>query len=24
MTDAKGRQVRLPYLKLPRNPEIQK
>ena len=23
MTDAKGRQVRLPYLKLPRNPEIQ-
>ena len=24
MTDAKGREVRLPYLKLPRNPEIQK
>ena len=24
MTDSKGRQVRLPYLKLPRNPEIQK
>lgn len=24
MTDPKGRQVRLPYLKLPRNPEIQK
>jgi len=24
MTDAKGRQVRLPYLKLPRNPDIQK
>ena len=24
MTDAKGRAVRLPYLKLPRNPEIQK
>ena len=24
MTDAKGRQVRLPYLKLPRNPEIQR
>ena len=24
MTDAKGRAVRLPYLKLPRNPELQK
>ena len=24
MTDSKGRRVRLPYLKLPRNPEIQK
>jgi len=24
MTDAKGRHVRLPYLKLPRNPDIQK
>lgn len=24
MTDSKGRAVRLPYLKLPRNPEIQK
>ena len=24
MTDAKGRAVRVPYLKLPRNPEIQK
>ena len=24
MTDSKGRQVRLPYIKLPRNPEIQK
>jgi uncharacterized protein GlcG (DUF336 family) len=24
MTDGKGRAVRLPYLKLPRNPEIQK
>ncbi len=24
MTDSKGRQVRLPYLKLPRNPELQK
>ena len=24
MVDSKGRQVRLPYLKLPRNPEIQK
>jgi uncharacterized protein GlcG (DUF336 family) len=24
MTDARGRAVRLPYLKLPRNPEIQK
>jgi len=24
MKDAKGRDVRLPYLKLPRNPEIQK
>jgi len=24
MTDARGRQVRLPYLKLPRNPDIQK
>ena len=24
MVDAKGRKVRLPYLKLPRNPEIQK
>ena len=24
MTDGKGREVRLPYLKLPRNPEIQK
>ncbi|HMC78231.1 MAG TPA: heme-binding protein [Vicinamibacterales bacterium] len=24
MTDGKGRQVRLPYLKLPRNPDIQK
>ena len=23
MVDGKGRQVRLPYLKLPRNPEIQ-
>ena len=23
MTDAKGREVRLPYLKLPRNPDIQ-
>ena len=24
MTDAKGRAVRMPYLKLPRNPELQK
>ena len=24
MTDEKGRAVRVPYLKLPRNPEIQK
>jgi uncharacterized protein GlcG (DUF336 family) len=24
MTDSQGRQVRLPYIKLPRNPEIQK
>ena len=24
MTDSQGREVRLPYLKLPRNPEIQK